>query len=92
MAKALADEGYAEKVTVRQAVKKVAWARNCQLTVSGYSPLEIATGRRPPDLLDVETCSPEQLQSILLPRIELRWNFRGLLSELIKRQTSHRPS
>ena len=61
MAKALADEGYAEKVTVRQAVKKVAWARNCQLTVSGYSPLEIATGRRPPDLLDVETCSPEQL-------------------------------
>ena len=61
MAKALADEGYAEKVTVRQAVKKVAWARNCRLTVSGYSPLEIATGRRPPDLLDVETCSPEQL-------------------------------
>ena len=61
MAKALAEEGFAEKVTVRQAVKKVAWARNCQLTVSGYSPLEIATGRRPPDLFDVETCSPEQL-------------------------------
>ena len=40
--KALADEGYAEKVTVRQAVKKVAWARNWQLIVSGYSPLEIA--------------------------------------------------
>ena len=39
----------------------MAWARNCQLTVSGYSPLEIATGRRPPDLFDVETCSPELL-------------------------------
>ena len=39
----------------------MAWARNCQLTVAGYSPLEIATGRRPPDLFDVETCSPEQL-------------------------------
>ena len=63
MAKALADEGYAERVTVRQAVKKVAWARNCQLTVSGYSPLEIATGRRPPDLLDVETSTPEQLSA-----------------------------
>eukprot|EP00439_Symbiodinium_sp_Y106_P033552 s5219_g4.t1 len=63
MAKALADEGYAEKVTVRQAVKKVAWARNCQLTVSGYSPLEIATGRRPPDLFDVETSTPEQLSA-----------------------------
>ena len=61
MAKAFADEGYAEKVTVRHAVKKVAWARNCQLTVSGYSPLEIATGRRPPDLFDVETSTPEQL-------------------------------
>ena len=60
MAKALA---YAERVTVRQAVKKVAWARNCQLTVSGYSPLEIATGRRPPDLLDVETSTPEQLSA-----------------------------
>ena len=54
MAKALADEGYAEKVTVRQAVKKVAWARNCQLTVSG---------RRPPDLFDVETSTPEQLSA-----------------------------
>ena len=63
MAKALADEGYAEGVTVRQAVKKVAWARNCQLTVSGYSPLEIATGRRPPDLFDVETSTPEQLSA-----------------------------
>ena len=50
MAKALTDEGYVDRVTVRQAVKKVVWARNCQLTVSGYSPLEIATGRRPPDL------------------------------------------
>ena len=54
---------YAGKVTVRQAVKKVAWARNCQLTVSGYSPLEIVTGRRPPDLFDVETSTPEQLSA-----------------------------
>ena len=37
-------------VTVREVVKKVVWARNCQLTISGYSPIEIATGRRPPDL------------------------------------------
>ena len=63
MAKSLEDEGYVDKVTVRQVVKKVVWARNCQLTVSGYSPLEIATGRRPPDLFDVETSTPEQLSS-----------------------------
>ena len=63
MAKALTEEGYVDRVTVRQAVKKVAWARNCQLTVSGYSPLERATGRRPPDLFDVETSTPEQLSA-----------------------------
>ena len=45
-------------VTVREVVKKVVWARNCQLTISGYSPIEIATGRRPPDLFDLETASP----------------------------------
>ena len=63
MAKALTEEGYVDRVTVRQAVKKVVWARNCQLTVSGYSPLEIATVRRPPDLFDVETSTPEQLSA-----------------------------
>ncbi|CAE7432177.1 lgrC, partial [Symbiodinium microadriaticum] len=83
MAKALADEGHAERVTVRQAVKKVAWARNCQLTVSGYSPLEIATGRRPPDLFDVETSTPEQLR-----RIEPLSIFRGLPCVLIKKPGS----
>ena len=50
-------------VTVREVVKKVVWARNCQLTISGYSPIEIATGRRPPDLFDLETASPEQLSA-----------------------------
>ena len=50
-------------VTIRQAVKMTAWARNTQLAISGYSPLEIATGRRPPDLFDVETANPEQLTS-----------------------------
>ena len=63
MAKALTEEGYVDRVTVRQAVKKVVWARNCQLTVSGYSPLEIAMGRRPPDLFDIETSTPEQLSA-----------------------------
>ena len=35
--------------------------------MSGYSPLEVATGRRPPDLLDVETSNPEQLSLEELP-------------------------
>ena len=42
---------------------KTVWARNTQLTISGYPPLEVATGRRPPDLFDVETANPEQLSA-----------------------------
>ena len=48
-------------VTVRGAVRRTVWARNTQLTVSGYSPLELATGRRPPNLLDIEASDPAQL-------------------------------
>ena len=54
-------------VTIREAVKRTVWARNTPLTVSGYSPLEIATGRRPPDLLDIETSDPAQLSVDPLP-------------------------
>ena len=60
MSKNLEDDRF-RRVTIREAVKRTVWARNAQLTVSGYPPLEIATGRRPPDLLDVETSGPAQL-------------------------------
>ena len=89
MAKALADEGYAEKATVRQAVKKVAWARNCQLTVSGYSPLEIATGRRPPDLFDVETSTPEQLSAEPSDEDRTTLDLQRIARGLIKRLDNH---
>ena len=60
MSKNLEDDRF-KGVTGREAVKRTVWARNTQLTVSGYSPLEVATGRRPPDLLDAETSDPAQL-------------------------------
>ena len=63
MAMSLEGDERFNSVTIRQAVKMTAWARNTQLTISGYSPLEIATGRRPPDLFDIETANPEQLTS-----------------------------
>ena len=60
IAKALADEGYAEKVVVCQAVSQEGgWSK--KLAACGYAPFEIATGRRPPDLFHVETSSPERL-------------------------------
>ena len=37
--KSLGEEGMLEKVTLRQAVKRIVFVRHCQLTVSGYSLL-----------------------------------------------------
>ena len=63
MTKSLEGDERFTGVTIRQAVKMTVWARNTQLPISGYSPLEVATGRRPPDLFDVETANPEQLSA-----------------------------
>jgi len=61
MTTALEDERF-NGVTIRHAVKMTAWARNTELTISGCSPIDVATGRRPPDLFDVEAANnPEQL-------------------------------
>ena len=38
MAKSLEGDGRFNGVTIRQAVKMTIWARNTQLTISGYSP------------------------------------------------------
>ena len=60
MSKNLEDDRF-RGVTIREFGKPTVWARNTQLPLSGYSPLEIATGRQPPDLLNVETSDPAQL-------------------------------
>ena len=65
-------------ITVREAVEKTVWARNTQFTTSGYSPLEIATGRRPPDLLDVETSDPAQLSTEPLPEDRIEQELQRL--------------
>ena len=44
MSKNLEDDRFKGN-TIREAVKRTVWAINTQLTVSAYSPLEIATGR-----------------------------------------------
>ena len=59
-------------------MKRTVWARNTQLTVSGYSPLEIATGRRPPDLLDIETSDPAQLSVDPLLKIKQQLELQRL--------------
>ena len=63
MTKSLEGDERFNGVSLRQAGKMYVWARNTKLTISGFSPLEVATGRRPPDLLHVETANPEQLSA-----------------------------
>ena len=76
MSKNLEDDRF-KGITIREAVKRTVWARNTQLTVSGYSPLEIATGRRPPDLLDIETSDPAQLSVDPLPKTKHNSSCKG---------------
>ena len=44
------------------------WARNTTLTISGYTPIELATRRRPTDHSDLELMKPDQLSAVDLPR------------------------
>eukprot|EP00971_Amphidinium_carterae_P035546 699874-Amphidinium_carterae.1 len=65
-------------ITARDVVRECCWARNTQLTISGYSPVELATGRRPPDQLDLELLTPEQLSTAPLRADETIAHLRRL--------------
>ena len=56
------------KVTLRDLIRECCWARNTTLTISGYTPVELATGRRPTDHSDLELMKPDQLSAVDLPR------------------------
>ena len=49
--------------TPAQLMRKAATVRNTQVTLSGKTPMELALGRRPRDLLDPASTNPEQLTS-----------------------------
>ena len=48
-------------VTCRQLVKAAATARNLSVTCGGVTPLELAFGRRPAELVQLEVATPPQL-------------------------------
>ena len=60
MSKSLEDDRF-KGVTIREAVKHILCWPEILLNVSGCAPLGIAIGRRPPDLLDIETSDPAHL-------------------------------
>jgi len=53
------------KATVRQILSRAVWARNLSLTYGGKCPLEIFSGRRPPDTIDPAKSLPERLTATL---------------------------
>ena len=48
-------------VTAAQLMRKAATIRNAQVTSSGKTPLELAFGRKPRDMLDPASMNPQQL-------------------------------
>ena len=48
-------------ITVKLLMLDAARARNLNLTYGGVTPLELATGRRPPDTIEPETMNLQQL-------------------------------
>ena len=50
-----------ESITAAQIMRKAATIRNTQVAASGRTPMELAFGRRPRDILDPTTMNPEQL-------------------------------
>ncbi len=50
-----------KEITCRDIVRVCSWARNNSIMASGFSPIELATGRRPTPLFDLESATPSQL-------------------------------
>ena len=57
------DETTLSQITPAQLMRKAATVRNTQVNLSGKTPMELATGKRPRELLDTASMNPEQLTS-----------------------------
>ena len=57
------DQTTLAQITPVELIRKAATVRNTQVTRSGKTPMELAMGRRPGDLMDPTSMNPEQLTS-----------------------------
>ena len=65
MLKAVTEDPSRYEISYRQLLRQASLARNSMVTCGGVSPLEMAFGRRPADLLYPENMTPEQLTASL---------------------------
>ena len=57
------DKTSLSQITPAQLMRKAATVRNTEVTLSGKSPMEVAMGRRPRDLIDPASMNPDQVTS-----------------------------
>ena len=57
--------------TFKMVLREGCWARNVSCTYGGKTPIELAFGRRPPDLVTLENAAPNQLTTQKLAPDEL---------------------
>ena len=57
------DQTTLAQINPSQLMRKAATVRNAPVTPSGMTPMELAMGRKPRDLLDPASMNPEQLTS-----------------------------
>ena len=57
------DQTTLSQITPAQLIRKAETIRDVQVTLSGRTPMELAMGRRPRDLMDAASVNPEQLTS-----------------------------
>ena len=57
------DQTTLAQITPAQFMRQAATVRNTQITLRGKTPVKLAMGRRPRDLLDPASMNPEQLTS-----------------------------
>ena len=76
------DQTTLAQITPAQLMRK-ATVRNSQVTSSGTTPMELAMGRRPRDLLDPASMNPEQLTSTPTEQDVLNEEIQNWLCRLI---------
>ncbi len=75
-------------MAARQLIRKACGVRNASMTTAGKTPVELAFGRRPRDIIDVETANPQQLTEdlTLIDKAEKVLSFLVMKSYLEVRQ------
>ena len=74
---------------MRSLLREACWARNVSCTYGGKTPIELALGRRPPDIVTLENANPAQLTDKPLEADEIVNRIRTLaLNSYLKARQS----